>query len=40
VKLPTLDLRENSARLTLTVLVVAALVGFVLALSAIYLMES
>jgi hypothetical protein len=40
VKLPGLDLRENSNRLTIVVMVVAALIGIGIALAALSFMES
>jgi hypothetical protein len=40
VKLPGLDLRENSNRLTIIVMIVAALIGIGIALAAISFMES
>jgi hypothetical protein len=40
VKLPGLDLRENSNRLTIVVMVLAALIGIGIALAAISFMES
>jgi hypothetical protein len=40
VKLPGLDLREKSNRLTIVVMVVAALIGLGIALAALSFMES
>jgi hypothetical protein len=40
VKLPGLDLRENSNRLMIIVMIVAALIGIGIALAALSFMES
>jgi hypothetical protein len=40
VNFPAINLRENSTRLTIAILVAAALVGLVIALVAIDFMES